>query len=217
MKTIEFEYKEDPFFGAVAWALKDAPDTYNAGSGMLVAHDCLEHCDTEFDKETWEDELIAFGATIYIRGESGYFAARNPNFADAASNMSSELINCFYSLDGLGRSLMPHDRIPPVENEDSDSQIIKAVKTAFNDSKSEDITTNGADIGNMIYYIRDGYNRAVERFDSPYYANDMFEEIEIEADRLAKVAEEGDKLIVEFDNITYITDITLEERNYDDY
>jgi hypothetical protein len=72
MLTRTFEYREDND-GNLGFIPVNAPAMFNAGDGRIVAHDMLEH----FSNTTcsWEDELLALGAMIYVRGEYGYFTS----------------------------------------------------------------------------------------------------------------------------------------------
>jgi len=76
MLTRTFEYREDND-GNVGFIPVNAPAMFNAGDGRIVAHDMLEH----FTNTTcsWEDELLALGAMIYVRGEYGYFTSNRCN------------------------------------------------------------------------------------------------------------------------------------------
>lgn len=86
-----FEYRSDDRSGYTGWIPKGAPREFNSGGGMLVAHDVLEH--TRDTTSSWEDELMALGALIFIRGETGYFSGRvhNPSWG---GNMVGDLMNC---------------------------------------------------------------------------------------------------------------------------
>lgn len=76
MLTRTFEYRQDND-GNVGFVPVNAPTFFNAGDGRLVAHDMLEHFHTTTC--SWEDELLALGAMIYVRGEYGYFTANRHN------------------------------------------------------------------------------------------------------------------------------------------
>lgn len=76
MLTRTFEYTEDNY-GNLGFLPVNAPAMFNAGDGRIVAHDMLEHFQNTTC--TWEDELLALGAMIYVRGEYGYFTSNRHN------------------------------------------------------------------------------------------------------------------------------------------
>lgn len=83
-----FEWREDREFGHDGWILKGFPN-FNASGGQGIAHDTLEH----FKKGdgSLAHEMLAFGAIIFIRGETGWFESRNFR-ATAAGSLGLTLV-----------------------------------------------------------------------------------------------------------------------------
>lgn len=70
VRKAEFVWAEDRELGGYGWVPKCNLD-FNAMNGMGVAHDSMEHGD--LTAGTLEEEMLAFGAMLYIRGDGGYW------------------------------------------------------------------------------------------------------------------------------------------------
>lgn len=66
-----FEWREDQELGGYGWIMKGQP-TFNASTGLGIAHDTLEHFANRYGSIA--DEMLAFGAILRVRVEGGYFS-----------------------------------------------------------------------------------------------------------------------------------------------
>ena len=62
--------KQDGEYGE-GWLMIGAPSSFVPSSGVTIAHDILEH--RRGDKGTCEEELMALGASLYVRGIGGFW------------------------------------------------------------------------------------------------------------------------------------------------
>lgn len=62
--------RQDGEYGE-GWLMIGAPSSFVPSSGVTIAHDILEH--RRGDKGTCEEELMALGASLYIRGIGGFW------------------------------------------------------------------------------------------------------------------------------------------------
>jgi hypothetical protein len=67
---LDFVYAEDQEYGGDGWIPKIMPK-FNASQGLGVAHDAMEHFNVAAG--TLEEEILAFGAMLYMRVETGWF------------------------------------------------------------------------------------------------------------------------------------------------
>lgn len=167
-----FEYVHDPDWGN-GWLELNAPDNYNPGGGRVVAHDLLEHFPNTIDGRP-EHEFMALGASLYIRGENGYFTNRGPDDAYsldiayttlpgmADNNLDLEPLRTYklgeeYADDKISHSVRKGIKQYMKEWEYEQGDIDPAIRLKVKrwcDSNQE----------SMISWMRRGYRKAVERF-----------------------------------------------------
>ena len=183
-----FKYKKD-CNGAVGWIEVGAPACYNSGTGMLVAHDVLEHFKpTTYSKDSWEDELLALGAMVYVRGEQGYF--HSMYHPDWKKHLESD-ISMVLEFVSTTRKLKPcRSRDVYSTREDMYDVVFNAWK--YLDTEYI-VPTDQLNL--ITHYLVKGYNLANRRYhDAGYVICDMFLQIEEEVNSLSKYAETGDLL-----------------------
>jgi len=173
----EFEYRECEVYGGMGWVEKDAPKEYVCGMGMIVAHGVLEHVDTEYRKDSWEDELLALGAMTFIRGRN-YFV--NKMYPDVSDQMSGDLTRCFQRMASLDRDIRLHQFVEQIDDDEVDNELVRAISLAV-----DECNEYGGDRPSrinqerMLHILRDGHNRAKKRFDGDEQtAVSMFIDIE---------------------------------------
>lgn len=184
-----FEYKED-FYGAVGWIEVGAPACYNSGTGLLVAHDVLEHFKpTLFSKDSWEDELLALGAMVYVRGEQGYFHYMyNPDWRKHLEIDISSLLEFVSTI----------RKLKPCRSRDVHSIKEDMYEVVFNAWKFLDkeyhVPLDQLDL--ITHFLVKGYNKAKKRYHkNGHAACSMFMEIESLVNDI-KYVEVGDTLKV---------------------
>lgn len=107
-----FKWDEDER-GIEGWIMRDMPH-FDAGTGLTVAHDILEH----FDNGTeLEDEMQAFGAIVYGRVEGGYWSLiANGHYTKPAEVLSRDLSEFLF---GHGQIATLQDRVTrPIGTDD---------------------------------------------------------------------------------------------------
>lgn len=216
MLVRRFVYGIDDDFGNAGWILPGVPG-YNAGDGLTVAHDTLEHRPN--DNGTVEDELMALGALLWLRVETGYQAQYFPNGLHAGTHMivtgdiSRMLLNLVQDVaqdDCLLQALPRASR--PLSDDDAEQSMRKAVaesiastiaETGYQSIDPELVQAWNAKLqepetyDRCLGWLRAGYRNAKRRYPRPEdIAFRVFQVVRSEADRIARFAEEGDELQV---------------------
>lgn len=219
MTVYKFDKRESRY-GGDGWILQGAPDTFDPLSGMGVAHDLLEH--KRNDDGSKEDELMALGAMLFVRGEGGYFhlfphhpmASTDPGY-----QMSGDLERlwqgdehwegaCWDPVADPGRT----HRL----GEDVEAWIDSAVKyvreeieydTCFERERARATAYLDAIPG----WLRKGYRYARRRYArcSAGELTHMFHTIQEEADRMLKVCDVGERMEVEITACRCKVDVRL--------
>lgn len=110
MKAIRLVTFEDDVSGETGFILKGTPEFEGLSAdktGLLIAHDLLEHQNGVAGMGPVWDELEASGGVWYVRGQWGDFMNDRPSFHSPEYNMASDIARMFgdYSSDpdtGLG-------------------------------------------------------------------------------------------------------------------
>lgn len=159
--------------------------------GMGVAHDILEHFPG--DKGDAEGEFQALGAALFIRGESGYFQ-RNGNVCSTEEHLSADipeiLANHVYR-DGRS-SFRPCVKTTDKNLLETCRRIVELGTEEI--EKEQEVFPSPSQQEHIAHIIASGYKRAAKRYrqhDSGAIAFRLFKEIEEQADRALKKAEEG--------------------------
>lgn len=188
------EHKE---YGSMGWRQKSQPG-YDPYGGMAVAHDILEHFPGGDESPT--DELMAIGASFYVRGEE-YFVQKGQRIVCPGENFADEIVD--FTLKIWAGDLLPVRNCPFAHPRIDDhvkfqiNRCIRKVKEGLIERNVEDRDTrcqkhlDMSDQVDIRRWIAHGYLKAVRR----YRGHDrwrlmcLFCEIEKDADRLLKHAE----------------------------
>lgn len=139
-------------------------------TGLLTAHDLLEHQNGMAPMGTVWDELEALGGIWYIRGQHGDMMTDYPNYHSPAVNVASDVTRMFseYSRDpyngpgGLGVGSRPHDY------DDDFREIIEIARRDIprehNDMGPELHAIFDEYLTLALYRMRAGYRKAERRF-----------------------------------------------------
>jgi hypothetical protein len=189
-----------------------------SSSGMLVAHDILEHQNGIKSIGSIGDELEALGGMWYVRGRFGSlggFSIHSPerNIAADVANMANM-----------------HFRGVPIRNkrintrshyqDESFNEIIEIAKDSYLSDMKDEIE-DGEEIDPLCDYFeqslhlfRTGYRKAEKRFKN-VCANSMFRNIEYAVDGIIKHLEyEGQQFVLTYTADNAYCDEYFEEEYY---
>lgn len=210
MKVYTFNVKEHREYGSLGFA----PSWYPSGDplgGMAVAHDILEHFPK--DDGSAEGEFMALGASLWIRGEAGYYSNGTPE-----ENVASDFPLIFDVVNY--QSNCPSFRTPPRHRADehveelADNVLQKASKLL---REEREISIHQTDRDKIARWLTYGYvkayrrYKAIDRHFSPYeVCYSLFKPIQDKADNLLKVASEGMQLQVKVNYKQLDVQLTLD-------
>ena len=189
MRTYKFEVAMHEDFGTLGFR----PSWYPQGDplgGMAVAHDILEHFPK--DNGSAEGEYMALGASLFVRGDAGYYAN-----GSAEENIASDLPTVW--------GIQPHVRPCSLSR---DSEIMERAREATRywakelQYMHENDWPSSKDRERVARWIAKGYMRAKRRYakiPACYLAWDLFKPIEEGAEKALKYAEAGMVLTVAVD------------------
>jgi len=206
--------EDDPNTGLDGWLMEGSPEGFDPTTSFGLVHDCIEHfyCETGL-----EDELLAFGAMLYIRGMYGndYWSIRSARFTGMAQMMASDLSEFLLSYkDDLEISLKPASS-KPLDDED-DEQVIRDLPRVI----IQELKNNRRDecyhfrnlrevLRNVQHWVRKGYRKAakrwkIDRHELPYYFHDIQKAIEALPEGY-----DGQQMLVQFSLSEYKYDVRL--------
>lgn len=195
-----FEWRGDRNTGEYGWIQKGFPN-FNASDGRMVAHDTLEHFAGGDGSLT--DEMLAFGAIMFVRGESGWFYQEGGIY-DPAQSCALDISEFLHDVAWGNSHLKTAPRTCRLDDNTIENYIQDAVhgglRIALNEypEKCGQMRQSDALIKSMIGWMRIGYRKAVKRFyDNPaYQVADCFNEIRKKVDKHFSHGEFGEELIV---------------------
>lgn len=191
-------------YGGEGWIPDFIPGA-SAASGFSLVHDALEHGNHE--KGTYECEMQAMGAMIYVRLLGGWFhrgVSRYTGERHIASDISRMLNDI-----GWRRDLKPAPRTRVVGYDISVeiAEITREVKRDWraNDHDSLDSLRLAMNTARAIGWMRVGFVKAKRRFHNaePYRMEHLFEDMKQKVEKIH--GEHGMELIVKVDpkNLTF--------------
>jgi hypothetical protein len=197
---VELVWGEDQEHGGFGWIPKLNP-SFNAMRGFGVAHDVMEH--TDLISGSLEEEMLAFGAMLYIRGEGGWWW--DSMNSSIASNMRGDIAqfsrDVFYQKD-YGCVLGKPKRTLRIDHEWDIEEIVRQAWRALRDEfeyEAEDWRAfqhyNPDYRKRLAGWIRRGYQECVRRYKGhkAYHLCDVFREITQKVDSY-KYVEQGEEL-----------------------
>lgn len=185
MKAIRLIAASDEYDSTPGLIIKGTPsfdELMTDRTGLLTAHDLLEHQNGMAPMGTVWDELEALGGIWYIRGQHGDMMTDRPNYHSPAVNVASDVTRMFseYSCDpdngpgGLGVGSRPHDY------DDDFREIVEIARRDIprehndmgNGSPDEDSNGWSPELHALfdeyltlaLHRIRSGYRKAERRF-----------------------------------------------------
>lgn len=196
MTTYKFEVAEHEDFGTKGFR----PTWYPQGDplgGMGVAHDILEH----FPKDDGgaEGEFMALGASLFIRGESGYFQ-RNGRVHSAEENLASDFPEIWNHMvyEDRRTHVKPCGSVRDEDLMERCREIVRLGVRELREREHDQIPDREAR-ERMARWFAKGYKKAERRYrqhGAYAMAYQLFSPIEEQAERCLKYADEGMVLTV---------------------
>ena len=167
---------------------------------MALAHDILEHGAN--DKGSTEEELIALGASLYVRDHGSYFAQKGQYRTSPGENISGDLVEQIsYMLNrGESLSLRSPGRTTRCEDHIEDKfdiairESVKEARERFSDPEDFPDLFKKNELWKIRGWLRRGYRSAIKRYRGRASAGDLcwlFMQIEKEGERVLKYGDEG--------------------------
>lgn len=226
VKKFEWTYYDE--WGTWGWLAVNAPPEFQpVADGRGVAHDTLEHfADTT---GTWEDELQAFGAMVFVRGHTGGLRNMFISGEQVLANDLMSALNFFFPYENYEPEDQPQQRreVAPIRTYNTEDygiefidKAIALVRTDFNGYYSE-YSMDGVPeaLKRIRGWLIHGYRRAKRRFhndsDVPMY---LFDTIKREVDLKTKFAEDASTLTIICSLLTGDCQVNYKDAYYgDDY
>lgn len=207
MITKKFTCKMHEDHGNLGWVMNTMPH-FDPATGMGVAHDCLEHLTRRVG---FEGEMEAFGASLWIRGEGGYWQGRGAHNSEWFQNTCGEVAEFLAQANGVCAKPPRADELEEWLEEQLQQLKTHAVDSWASEELAdrfslEHITEEelAANLENVLGWVRRGYHNADKKYTAYQYdVCYLFQQIEKEVDDLQP--QEGDTLTICFtrDNTDY--------------
>lgn len=180
--------KEHPEYGGIGlWPVgRSWADPCQAG--MTLAHDILEHFPR--DNGSMEHELMALGASLYVRDGDSYFANQGRGNGSYIVNIGAEGYSLCGYMETDGRTMLkplPRDR--PLRDEDAEHLLSEAALEMLRSAKINEAENHDWLRGrSALDWLRRGYRKAAKRYRgiSPFWMMCCFTELEREIDKVLK-------------------------------
>lgn len=215
MKTYTFTVAEHEEYGGLGFK----PSWYPNGDplpGMAVAHDILEHFPG--DDGSVEGELQALGASLYIRGESGYTARYSMHPVE--KHIGADFPLLWEHMQHEDHRDMVKE-CPKVRESSLLEQCRECVRYGVNDIEGNEVDPLPSKEcrERMACWLAVGFKRAEKRYKGKCYevAWSLFQPIQQEAGKLLKHAEEGMVLTVQVDFQRHKTHVSCDYPEGDNY
>jgi hypothetical protein len=194
--TAIFEAKTHEEYGEVGLAMvgRSWADPY---AGMAVAHDILEHGID--DTGTQEEELMALGASFYVRNMGDYYRRNGQRDCSPTANIAADMPEQVRIMDEAGKQHWNDPGRVRLCNHHIEMELLEFVIKTKELIRSEfdrisDVPPafrQATEFTKMKRWLRKGYHRAAKQYAAlrPYQVCNLFEEIARKADRFIKHAE----------------------------
>lgn len=212
MTTYTFRVEENDEYGFTGLILEEAPSSYYPLTGMGIAHDILEHFPK--DEGTEEDELLALGAALYIRGNGNYWNQR--------IGPEEQLAPDFVTLYRTNPRLLSPGRTTKLGayvEEWITKNLERFEKELLSDW--EDVDASGVEswVSAARGWLRRGYRRAARRYKAtdPYTLVSMFRYIEERANAFLKNNDGFSRFHIQVSGTKVVTGETMFDVDEDGY
>ena len=141
-------------------------------TGMMIAHDLLEHVNGLKHMGPVWDELEALGAIWQVRGRHGDLMQDRPSWHSPQSNVAADVVNMFDGWDGeAGGSVRTHAH----DYDDDFRDIIQIARQDipknWPEAKSADIE---AYLTVVLHRLRTGFRKAEKRYGAHFDGHNLF-------------------------------------------
>lgn len=216
MKVFTLDVATHEEFGNVGLRWKRWMDPF---SGMGTAHDMLEHFPR--DKGSTEEELMALGASFFVRDFGGYHAQKGSRNSNPGYHMGPDIADQqgYKSDRGEGMALRDPGRTTACE------EIDEFIAEALKEARKESYERNDGKIPMYLHkseekkiygWMRKGYRKAVRRYKGmkSWHVCHVFMLIEEAVDKFLKHCEDYGqkvKIYVDVDRSLVRLDELMEE------
>ena len=205
-RVFKFAFAEHEEHGTKGWK----PDWIPGGeplTGIGVAHDVMEHWTNQ--SGSWNDELVALGAALFVRGDGGWFAANGRS----KHNDRWSVNTCSDIVEGMRKHVWQDE--PWVSllsgragshrldewNESEIEHCLNRVRQDFREEVGEDFNraqwmVSDLYMQQMARLMRVGYRKAERRYRNAYAAAHVFSQIAEKSDKLLEHADDFETLEV---------------------
>lgn len=184
-------------------------------SGMLAAHDVMEHMSI---RPGLEHEMLAFGSMLWIRGQADYWADAGLRDTDPASHMYGDVHSFLLG----GEHIADPGRTKRLDDYDMEETLMRMRGFIYREMRSscgtaEEMVNMREKVHRAIGWIRKGFRKCERRWHhaSPYRVCDLFRTLEYKFSEKAKYGEYGDRLIISVSPKNLTCDIKRIDREYD--
>lgn len=192
MKKI-FEYVENHGEQGLTGLLElNAPDEFNPGGGLTIAHDCIEHF--KGDDGSCDKEFMAFGAMLWIRAETGRLTSQYSTYDRAMSNdLAYDVWN--YYTEGTVLTCPENN----LKHPEYVLKVAKATRKSIENNDNDywkddwqDAEKVNTFIESLKYWMTIGYRKAKKKYNNQSMALHLFEQIEKKVKNIINDLEEKD-------------------------
>ena len=223
--TRKFEYRNNEEYDHMGLAMVGR-SWADPAMGLGVTHDILEHAPR--DNGSTEGELMALGASIYVRSGHDYYERIGRFHTDPSDHISSDFPLLWNYMVRDGReTLTSPGKIKPLDDSNDDDSILETVRKAVELCRGEfdpdDFPTflQESETEKIIGWMRKGYRYAQRRFKGIRRCRltNMFIATERAVDRQLRELEEwghgeGTLVTVTIDLINLTTKVTVKGRDW---
>lgn len=203
-RKFKLEWREDQH-GNRGWILAGM-DNFDAGQGLTIAHDILEHF--EHESECGKSEYEAFGCMVWGRWAGDYWGSFVSPPPQSVADMLAD------SLASFCRDLGPGSPAPSwalnyeFDEEDKDrfdqlhTSLVSALPGEMADNGDYTVDEYRAMADNIVGWVKAGFIRAENTWGkivSPFYLTNLFYTIERDMDEDFQHGEESEILMVTID------------------
>jgi hypothetical protein len=206
MVTKKFTCKEHEEHGFSGWVMNTMPH-FDPGTGMTVAHDCLEHLSR---REGLEGEMEAFGVSLWGRHQGGYWAGKRSFRTEWSYHVADEVAQ-FCAQAGMRIDKAPKAALLEDHLEAELAAMVEGALRGYPEQAEVYLGVEEDDLdleeARRIFeecarWIRRGFHAAEKKYDiSVDEFAELFSEIERRVDKIHP--EIGDTLSVRFDRNSY--------------
>lgn len=223
-----FVWGYDEEYSVEGWIPKGMPDFNALNTAYGLVHDVMEH--TDRDDGSLAHELRAFGAMLYIRGDSGWFY-RSGGVGGYVSNVYSELgdllVAGFSGVTKSGSESGARIWEPPPTRplpDDSEHELQEAIRKAVGyvneyGHPDEELTLSTPVVQQALGWMRSGYRLCKRRFHGRdcHALGNTFQRLCDQLEGKMSIGEHGDELVIRVSNRTLEHKITHKVPDGPDY